>query len=484
MQNLKKNFFCFLLFNIIVWSLVPLLRNSLPLDTQEALIWGRDYFFGTPKHPPFSGWLAWPFYTIFFEFKGAMYLLSQLCVALGLIYIYRLAKQFVGEQKAILATMLQFGIIFYNFSSVEYNVNVVSVALWPMCVFYFWQAYKQNKWSDWLLFGLFAGLNLLNKYTSGVLLFALMLFILFEKSARRILLNPKAYIATIFALWIFIPHIYWLYETNFVSFEYIFGRGTGGKYADVWLGHIIYPLKFIGAQILFTAAAWLSYLIFYKHSEKQKITHNSMQTKFLLIVGLVPMGIFTLIGIINGAALKSMWGFPLWFLFGITLMYFWPCKISKESGKKLFYAMAGWSMLFALIYAIQCLFTTSPRFHQDNDKTVQTVLQKWQEKTGTKESEYVAADIWYANMFALSGQNIKPLYWFDFNKNPGIDANAVRQTILVVANDEEEYNFYASKYGVKLSSPEKLPVEISNYFGKVKQKELYFGFYNLKRGKK
>ena len=135
-----------MIINIAVWSLVPLLRLSLPLDTQEALIWGRDYFLGTPKHPPFSGWLAWPFYTVFLKFEGAMYLLSQLCVATGLIYIYRLAKQFVGEQKAVLATMLQFGIIYYDFSSVEYNVNVVSLSLWPMCAFYFWQAYKDNKW--------------------------------------------------------------------------------------------------------------------------------------------------------------------------------------------------------------------------------------------------------------------------------------------------------------------------------------------------
>ena len=270
MQNLKKNFFYFMIINIAVWSLVPLLRLSLPLDTQEALIWGRDYFLGTPTHPPFSGWLAWPFYTVFLKFEGAMYLLSQLCVATGLIYIYRLAKQFVGEQKAVLATMLQFGIIYYDFSSVEYNVNVVSLSLWPMCAFYFWQAYKDNKWSDWLLFGLFAGFNLLNKYVGGILLFALIVFILYEKSARKILLNPKAYVASIFALWIFIPHAYWLYETNFVSFDYIFGRSSGGKYAGTWFGHIIYPLKFIGAQILFTAAAWLSYLIFYKKFEKQK----------------------------------------------------------------------------------------------------------------------------------------------------------------------------------------------------------------------
>lgn len=483
MTSTKRNFFIFLLINLIVWSLVPLLRLSLPLDTQEALIWGRDYFFGTPKHPPFSGWLAWPFYTVFARFDGSMYILSQLCVALGVIYIYRLAKQFVGEQKAILAAMLQFGIIYYDFSSVEYNVNVVSLALWPMCSFYFWQALQQNKWSDWLLFGIFAGFNLLNKYTGGVLLFAIGLFTLCEKSARKILLNPKAYISALFAVWIITPHLYWLYETNFISFDYIFGRGSGGDYAGKLLGHIIYPLKFAGAQILFTAAAWLSYLVFYKHSEKQKITNNSTQTKFLLIVGLIPFCVFLIIGTINGAALKSMWGFPLWFLLGTIMMYFWPCKITKESAKKLFLTMSGWSILFALVYTIQCLVTTSQRFHQDNRETVNEVLLSWKEKTGRQEPQYIAADVWYADMFALYGKNIKPIYWFDIEKNPEMSSDVLKYPILVVANDEYEYNLYAQRYGKKLSAPIKLPLEISNYFGRVKKKELYYGFYNI-RGRK
>lgn len=481
MPNMKNSFFTFLVFNLIVWSLVPLLRLSLPMDTQEALVWGREYFFGTPKHPPFSGWLAWPFYTVFCRLDGAMYLLSQLCVTLGLLYIYRLAKRFVGAQKAVLATMLQFGIIYYNFSTPEYNVNVVSIALWPMCAFYFWQALQNNKWHDWLLFGLFAGLNLQNKYTGAILLVACATYILAEPSARKTLLNPKAYIAAIFAFWLFLPHIYWLYETNFVSLDYIFGRGGKGDYAGTVLGHFIYPLKFIGAQVLFTAAAWLSYLIFYKHSSKQKIINNSMQTRFLLIIGLMPFALFTLIGVINGAAIKSMWGFPLWFMFGIMLMYFWPCQISLQGAKKLFYTMAGWSMLFALIYAVQCLVTTSPRFRQDNRATVNAVLEKWRERVGTDEPQYVAADVWYADMFVLRGKKIKPLYWFDVAKNPKVSDEIVRRvSVLVVANDEYEYNTYKQKYGEKLSAPQKLTVEISNYFGKVKQKDLFYGFYNLK----
>lgn len=483
MNKTEKNFFIFLLVNLFVWSMVPLLRLSLPMDTQEALIWGRDFFFGTPKHPPFSGWLAWPFYTVFAHFDIAMYLLSQICVAMGVIYIYRLAKSFIGEQKAVLAAMLQFGVIFYDFSSVEYNVNVVSLALWPMCAFYFWQALQKNKWGDWLLFGLLAGLNLLNKYTGGFLLFAFAVFVIYDKTARGVFKNPKAYIAAILALWVFMPHIYWLYQTDFASFNYFFGRSSGGKYAGTLLGHIIYPLKFTGAQLLFCAATLISYAVFYYKSEKQKFSGESMKSNFLVVVGVVPFCMFLLMGIIKGTALKSMWGFPLWFLLGISLIYFKPFNINETKAKKMFFTFVGWSMLFAVVYAIQCLFTTSQRFQENNQKTVDTVLQEWKKMTDISEPEYVAADVWYADMFALKTGSVKPFYWFDVARNPDVSDEILQKPMLVVAVDENEYNGYVKKYGEKLSKPRKLTVEMSNYFGKIKSKDIYYGFYNLKDAK-
>ena len=140
-MTLKKRFGLFLLCNLVLWSVVPLLRLSLPMDTQEAIVWGKYSLLGTTKHPPFSGIIAYYFYLLFGKFDGAMYLLSQIFTALGVVYIYKLARLFVDEYKAVLAAMLQFGIIYYDFSSVEFNVNVISLALWPMCTYYFWQAY-------------------------------------------------------------------------------------------------------------------------------------------------------------------------------------------------------------------------------------------------------------------------------------------------------------------------------------------------------
>ena len=62
MKLLQKKYFLFFLISAVLWAMVPMLRHSLPLDTQEALVWGKYCLWGTTKHPPLSGWLAWGFY--------------------------------------------------------------------------------------------------------------------------------------------------------------------------------------------------------------------------------------------------------------------------------------------------------------------------------------------------------------------------------------------------------------------------------------
>ena len=56
-MNLKKSLkdhplvtFCLIYF--LLWSLLPLLRQALPMDTIEAVGWGENCTLGTNKHPP------------------------------------------------------------------------------------------------------------------------------------------------------------------------------------------------------------------------------------------------------------------------------------------------------------------------------------------------------------------------------------------------------------------------------------------------
>jgi 4-amino-4-deoxy-L-arabinose transferase-like glycosyltransferase len=465
--------YCFALFSII-----PLLRFSLPMDTQEAIVWGKYCLWGTTKHPPFSGWLAYDFYKMLGSWDGALYILSQLCVVCGIFYIYKLARCFVDENKAAMATMLQFGIIYYHFSAVEFNVNVLSVALWPMCAYYFWQAYKQNKFKDWLLFGFLVGINLLNKYVSSLLFASLAIFVFADKGALKLLKNVKVYVAALAALAVIAPHAWWMYQTDFETMNYFASRSGAGTAA--WWGRIAYPLKFLLAQLLFAAPMLLTYAVLYKKGEKEKCAQNRTEALFIIITAVAPLCLFALTSIISGHALKSMWGFPCLFMWGTALVCFYPVSLNK----KLPVIMGVWVTLFAVVYAVQCLLTTSPRFTTDVKGFAAAMEQKWQERTN-KPLEYVGSDVWYADILALYGSHeIKPMIWMQPQSNPWFNVKDFKEKgALVIANDVWEYENYQKVYGADITPPQKMTVEFKNYFGKTKVKEVLYGFYLPKEKK-
>ena len=65
---------------------------------------------------------------------------------------------------SLVSVLLLEGIYFYNFTTPEFNVNVCQMPFWALSVLYCWKGFKDNKTSDWLLFGFFAGLGILSKY--------------------------------------------------------------------------------------------------------------------------------------------------------------------------------------------------------------------------------------------------------------------------------------------------------------------------------
>ncbi len=476
MSGLMKKFVWLLIFSFLLWSVVPMLRLSLSMDTQEAIVWGKYCLWGTTKHPPFSGWVAYAWYELFGQSDKAMYALSQIFVMLGVVYIYKLARCFLDDIQAISAAALQFGIIYYGFSTPEFNVNVISIGLWPMCAYYFWQGYTMNRWRDWLLFGILAGLNLLNKYVGTILLAALGTFVLWDKGIWRLLKNFKVYVAAILAIGLLTPHIYWLWQNDFESFNYISSRSHGGNITSFWR-HIVYPLKFVGAQILFALPAILTFFLFWQNGKKTAFFLNT-NSRFILSTAIIPAAIFALICLISGNAAKSMWGFPCLFMWGTALFYFLPIKIDAQRANKFLNIMFVWVALFATAYGIQCLMTTSLRYQTEVRKMAQMFEQKWEEHTD-KPLEYVGADVWYSDIMALyASHEIKPMIWMKPKNNPWFDKVDFEQKgALLIAADDWEYAQYQKMYGRKVSAPQKMTLAYKNYFGKTKEKAVLYGFF-------
>ena len=162
-KNTTNIFKLFLLFHLLIWTLVPTISNeNLPLDTIEALAWGSNLDWGFNKHPPFSAFAVEIFYQIFGSQDWAYYFLSQIFVIIAFIVVYKFSNEiFNNKRLAFLSVLLLECIYFYNFTTPEFNVNVAQLPFWALTVYYTWKCIKHDRAPDYVFLGLFAGLGIL-----------------------------------------------------------------------------------------------------------------------------------------------------------------------------------------------------------------------------------------------------------------------------------------------------------------------------------
>ena len=462
-MKFNKTLFVFLSLHFILWSVLPILfRANLPMDSAEALIWGFIGEWGTNKHPPLSGWLADVIYQIT-KTPYALYVLSQLFIVGAFLYIYKLAKLFLAQEKALIAALVMEGVAYYNFTSTEYNVNVISMMLWPAATYYFYRGIKGNKCYDWLMFGIFAGLNILNKYVSGILFVGLGAYLLFTGEGRTALKSWKLYGAAIVALAVVAPHIWWLYQRDWFVIDYFLSR-SGGKALSYGLGHIVYPLKFLCAQIL---AAALALIILSVARIKSPEQVQKQDKAFVFYAGILPVLLMTALSAVAGIKLKSMWGTPTLYMLGIAFLIWFPVNV-KQCQKQMITACYGALIVFVLAFVGQNLGTTSAKFKLNATDFVKAV--------DVENFDYVGGSVWLASTAGVYSLNHpQVLYLMNETQNPWIDMEDVRKKgILVVEEELSSYRLYQQQFK-NLSEPKIYDLIVTTPFGKQKHYSLYYG---------
>ncbi len=466
-MKLNKTFGFFLFIHFLVWSILPIiLRPNLPMDSSEALVWGFIGEWGTNKHPPVSGFFASLIYEIT-SHPASLYVLSQIFIIGGLIYIYKFARLFLSEEKSLIAALILEGVAYYNMVTPEYNVNIIALMLWPAVTYHFYLAVTKNKLSDWLLFGLFCGLNILTKYVSGILLICFACYLITTRKGRACLKSWKLYLGAILGIGVIIPHLIWLHNHDYFVFDYFLGRSQGGKSLPYGLAHLLYPLKFLGSQILTSLFAFIVLIVAYKFSPKEKSNIDKNDKKILFMVGILPVLIMVSISLILGIKLKSMWGSPVMYLLGVCFFVYFPFNIAKSYKPML---KACWSalFLFAFAFVMQVLFTTSAKFKLNAaDFTDYVKAQNY---------EYVGGSVWLASTLGSYSKNHpKVLFLMSPKENPWINMEDVnKKGILVVTEDLWEYENYQKTFA-KLSKPEVYLLKTKNMLGKTKEYKLYYG---------
>ncbi len=411
-KNTSKIFFLFLIIHLFVWTLIPSLTNvNLPLDTIEALAWGSNLDWGFNKHPPMSAFAVELFYQIFGSQDWAYYFLSQIFVILAFFVVWILSKEFFkNENYCLISVLLLEGIYFYNFTSPEFNVNISQLPFWALSVLFAWKGFKDNKTSDWLLFGLFAGLGILSKYLFIYLLIAMDVFFIYMIIKKQI--NFKSLISLLPFFLILFPHLVWLIENDYITITYGLHRtGTGDQNI---LDHFLHPIIFLGKQIGILIPFFAMFL-FALSKFKTKFNFKDKKLLFLLAINIIPIILMFLTSLIMGVKIRTMWMTPFYLFFGLLLVYLFQKRIDLKKINKFVTIFLLLFILSPMTYLYVSITKTDKRTDYPGKEIARLVENRWY-KNFSNEIGIVVGDEWFGGNLSYHLSS-RPKWFNKLDKN-------------------------------------------------------------------
>lgn len=397
MSFMQKFFVIFLICSGILWTVVPATYHStLHFDPAETLMWGSTFNWGNAKHPPMAGYMLYNFCRLWGFPNFSIFLLSQICVTIGLVYIYKLARCFYDRDKSVIATLLITFYFFYNYETPKFNANIPHLLFVPMMCYYFYRGCVANKWHHWILLAVSTACACLSKYSAGVMAISFCLFLAVNKDARKILLSVKPYAAGLLLLGLLTPHLLLLIKTDFLVFNYV-THGEEMKYG--YVGQLCGLAGAIALPLLCMSTAWFichvssrtkcpsfSSTLFRSPAFQYSGSIIWGQAAFLFVMG------------ICGHRLSAMWVFPLFLTAGIFIMSLYPAVPLSDRIKRSFClfcsVFAAIMVLFPLVY-YHC--NSKYRYHIAKEDLKNAARDFYLRKTG-KEIPFISGSIWEAGM--------------------------------------------------------------------------------------
>ena len=218
------------------WFLLGLIQSIFTeLQDDEAYYWMFSKYldWGYFDHPPMIAVLIK---------MGTTFLSGELAVRIVPL-ILSTATVFIAEKLTANKNPLLFYAIVLSVAVLQISgfVAVPDVPLMFFTALFFW-VYKRYlqapSWRNVLLIGLVTACLLYSKYHGVLLLFFVLL------SNFKLLRDGKMYAAAFFALLLFLPHLYWQYQHNWISFRYHLFESNVNPYK------LSYTTDYIAGQLL------------------------------------------------------------------------------------------------------------------------------------------------------------------------------------------------------------------------------------------
>jgi len=158
---------------VVVWMAFLVIAYSvgdLHSDVLEAWTFGRNFDWGSAKHPPLMGWIARAWTSAFPLTDWSFQLLALVNSATALWFVDLISRRFVTGDKRIIVLLLLMLPPTYQFFAQRFNANAVLLPVWPAATYCFLRSFetREVKWAA--AAGATAALAMLGKYYSAFLI--------------------------------------------------------------------------------------------------------------------------------------------------------------------------------------------------------------------------------------------------------------------------------------------------------------------------
>ena len=180
-------------------------------------------------HPPMVGWVIQLFsLNLLFDSEFFIRLASVVFMTANTYIIFRIGKELKDALMGLYAALLYTASIYaFVITGIFIMPDTPLMLFWLLAIWMAVRSLSLSKGRFILLFGLFAGLAMLSKYSGVFLWVGMGLYILIFN--RKQLKNPYLYLSLLISAICCIPILYWNLQNDFISFSFHGARVGGNK---------------------------------------------------------------------------------------------------------------------------------------------------------------------------------------------------------------------------------------------------------------
>jgi 4-amino-4-deoxy-L-arabinose transferase-like glycosyltransferase len=372
---------------VAIWTLylvVAYAGGGLHPDTLEAWTLGRHFAWGYYKHPPLTGWVAASWTSVFPLSDWSLQLMAMANAGVALVFVDRIARQFVTGHKRVLVLLLLMLTPAYQFHAQRFNANAVLLATWPLATYCFLRAFETRAASWAVAVGCTTALAMVGKYYS-IFLVASFAFAALAHSARRAYFTSASpWISVVVGLAALSPHLHWLATTGASTFTYALIHANGTTASS--LGDARNFLLGLLAAMSVSAVLWV--LIAGTRLKQFPADFAAMNPglRLLFYVAIGTIALPVLISLLIGTDLPSLWALQGLFLFAVLVVCGTNYPIERFYTVNLTVVVAGVALAAVLVAApIHAVYRNDHGYEEGRNLYAQAaseLTREWRELTG------------------------------------------------------------------------------------------------------